>query len=112
LALFIERTWTGVHAAGAYLVDNTDLEIAVDANLARESNVWREFGFNSEAIAFEVAHFAWLAFQDLDAASGATSIAAAAVKNVDAGVFKGQDQFLPGGRFGFDETGGGFSLDF
>jgi hypothetical protein len=112
LALFIERTWTGVHAARAYLVDNADLEIAVDVNLARESNVWRELGFNSEAIAFEVSHFTGLAFEKLDAASGATSIAAAAVKDVDTGVFESQDQFLPGRRFGFDETSGGFSLDF
>jgi hypothetical protein len=112
LALFIERTWTGVHAARAYLVDNADLEIAVDANLARESSIRRKLGFNSEAIAFEVSHFAGLAFEQLDAASGATSIAAAAVKDVDTGVFEGQDQFLPGRRFGFDETSGGFSLDF
>ena len=112
LALFVERTWAGVHAACAYLIDNADLQIAVDANLTRESNVRRELGFNSEAIAFEISHFTRLAFQDLDTTSGATRIAAATVKNVDTGVFKGQDEFLPGRRFSFDETSGSFSLDF
>jgi hypothetical protein len=112
LALLIERALTGVHASCADLIDNADLQIAVDANLARESNVRRELGFSSQAIAFEVPHFTGLAFEDLDPASGATSITAAAVKNVDTGVFEGQDQFLPGRRFGFDDTSGGFSLDF
>ena len=108
----IYRTGAGVHAACADLIDNADLQIAVDANLARESNVRRELGFNSEPIAFEIAHFARLALKDLDAASSATRIATATVKNVDTSIFQRQDEFLPGRRFGFDETSGGFSLDF
>jgi hypothetical protein len=94
VALFVERTWTGVHVARAYLVDDADLEIAVDANLARESNVRRELGFHREAIAFEFSHFAGLTFEELDAASRATSVTAAAVKNVDTGVFEYEHQFL------------------
>jgi hypothetical protein len=100
--LLIDGTWTGVHAARAYLVDDPDLEIAVNADLARESNIRRELGFHRKAITFEVHHFARFAFEHLDAASSATSIAATAVKNVDTGIFEGQDQFLPGRRFGFD----------
>jgi hypothetical protein len=36
---------------------------------------------------FELAHFAGIAFEDFDAAGGAAGVAAAAVKDVDAGVF-------------------------
>jgi hypothetical protein len=56
-------------------------------NLARQASVGRELGFDREAIAFEVLHFTGFAFEDFDAARGAASVAAAAVKNVYSGVF-------------------------
>ena len=90
-------TWTGVHASRAYLVDDPDLEIAVNVNLARESHVRREFRLHREAIAFEVHPFARIAVKHLDAASGATRIPATAVKNVDTGIFEGQTSFPAGG---------------
>jgi hypothetical protein len=111
VALFVERPWAWVHSAYARLVDDSNFQVVGDANLTREANVRGKFGFDSEAIAFEFAHRAGIAFQDFDAAGRATSVAAAAVKNIDTGVFEGQDEFFAGRRLGFDKTSGGFSLD-
>ena len=56
-------------------------------NLTRQTNVGCELGFDGEAISFELAHFTRIAFENFDAASGAACVAAAAVKNVDTGIF-------------------------
>ena len=71
-------------------------------NLARQAHVRREFGFNREPITLEFTHFLRFAFKNLNPASGATSIAAAAVQNIDAGIFQRQHQFLPGRRVSFN----------
>src|SRR5690349_22120364 len=88
------------------------MQIVVNANLTRQPDVWFEFGLHREAIAFEFAHFARVAFEQLDAAGGAASVAAAAVKNIDAGVFDYQDEFLSLRCFSFDQTSRSFSLNF
>jgi hypothetical protein len=56
-------------------------------NLARQTSVRRELSFHSETVALEFLHFTGFALKDLNAARGATRVAAAAVKNVNSGVF-------------------------
>src|SRR5688572_11008076 len=85
--LFVQRPWSGVHATRAHLIDNADIEIVAYANLAREAHVRSEFRLDREAIAFEFAHRPGIAFKHFDAARRATRISAAAVKNIDTGVF-------------------------
>src|ERR671914_2358289 len=66
----IQWTWASIHAACAHLVDDADLEIVLDVNLAGQAHIWRQFGFDCKAIAFELAHLTGFAFENLDATSG------------------------------------------
>ena len=63
----------------------------MNANLARETDVIRKLCFHCQTIAFEFAHFAWIAGENFNAARGAASVASATMKNVDAGIFNRQD---------------------
>lgn len=111
LSELVHWTWSSIHAACAYLVDDAYIQIILNMDLAGQAHVRRQFGFNRESIALEFSHFAGFAVENLDAASGATGIAAAAVKNIDTSIFERQHELLPGRRVGFNETGRSFSLD-
>jgi hypothetical protein len=78
------------------------VQIVLNSNLARKTNVGREFSFDGETISFEFSHFTGLTFENFDAARRAARVSAAAVKNVDTGIFKDQNQFLSLGCFSFD----------
>jgi hypothetical protein len=80
-------------------------------NLAGQTNVRGEFCFDGETVSFEFAHFAGVAFEEFDATGRAASVAAAAVKNIDAGVFDNEDEFLSGRCFSFDQTISSFRFD-
>ena len=88
-----------------------DPEIVLNVDLARETSVWRELGFHRESIAFELTHFTRVALEKFNAASCATSVAAAAVQDVDAGVFNDKNEFLPGRCVDFNEASSSLSLD-
>ena len=111
VGLFVEWPWSRIHAAHARLVYDANFQIAIHMNLARQTNVGREFCFDSETVSFEVSHFTGFTLEHLDAAGGATSVAAATVKNVNSSVFDCEDEFLSGRRFSFNQTSSGFSLD-
>jgi hypothetical protein len=102
LCVLIQWTWTSVHAACTHLIDDADLQIVLNVNLARQTHVRREFGFNCKPVALEFAHFLRFAFKYLNPAGGATRISTAAVQDIDTRVFQRQHQFLPGRRVSFN----------
>lgn len=110
--VLIHWTWASVHAACTRLVNNADLQIIVNPDLAGQAHVRRKFGFDCETIPFELPHLTSLAFENLNPASGTTSVATTTVKNIDPCIFKRQNEFLPGRRLGFNQTSRSFSLDF
>jgi hypothetical protein len=81
-------------------------------DLARQANVGPKLRFHGEAVSFELTHFTGLTFENLNATSGAARVAAAAVQNVDACVFDGENEFLSIWCFSFHETIGSFRLNF
>jgi hypothetical protein len=87
------------------------VQIAADPNLARETHVRREFRLDRKTIAFELAHWPRIAFENFNPARRTTRVPTTAVKNIDTGVFKYEDQFLSIRCIGFDWTSGSFSLD-
>jgi len=111
VVLLIHRTWSGVHASCADLINNTNIQIAADSNLTRKPHVRREFRLNRKSIAFEFAHRPRIAFENLNPARSTTRIPTTAVKNINACVFEYEDQFLPLRRIGLDWTSGSFSVD-
>jgi hypothetical protein len=111
MGLFVDRPWTRINTAHAGLVYDTNFQVALDVNLARQASVGGELSFHSETVSFELCHFTGFTLDDLDAAGGAFSVAAATVKNVNSRIFNRQNEFLSGRRFSFDQTSSGFSLD-
>ena len=81
-------------------------------NLAGEPNVGCKLRLNCKTVTFEIAHLAGITFKELNAAGRAARVAAATVKNIDAGIFNSEDKFLSGRYFSFNETTGSFSLNF
>ena len=59
----VHWTWTGVHPACADLVYDANVEVGADMNLAREADVWSEFGFHRQAITFKVTHGPRITFE-------------------------------------------------
>src|SRR6185312_6417937 len=98
-ALFIKGTRAGVHSPDARLVDDIDLQVIVHANLAGKPHVRRELGFQRQTVTLKFSHLTRIAFEQFNPASGAASVAAAAMKNVDSGIFNYQYQLLSFERF-------------
>src|SRR5215470_17661281 len=94
VSLFIKRARSCIHAAHAGLIYYSHLQIFVEANLTREPHVISQFRFDRQPVSFQLTHSTRIALEDFDTASRATSIAAAAVQNVDPCVFNRQYQFL------------------
>ena len=95
--LLVKRTWAGIHPAHAGLINDMHLQIVLHSYLTGQTDVVGEFRFHRETIAFEFTHFAWISGENFHAASGAASIATAAVQDVDPGIFDCQDKFFPFG---------------
>jgi len=111
LDLLIQWSWTGIHTACADLVYDADIQIVADVNLARQARVRSQFLLYRKAIAFEFAHLARIAFENLNTAGSATRIAATAVKNIDSRVFDYEYEFLAFRCVDFDRTSSGYSMD-
>jgi hypothetical protein len=52
--------------------------------------VW-ELGLQGQSISLQLAHFARVSFENLDAAGRTASIPAATMKDVDSGIFNNQN---------------------
>jgi hypothetical protein len=110
--LLIKRARAGIHSSHADLIDDANLQVAINAVLTGEPHVVGKFGLHRQTIALKLAHWAKVSFENLDTAGGATGIAAAAVKNIDASVFENQHQFLSFWRVNClrSSRNGGFNL--
>ena len=106
--LFIEWSWSSIHASHAHLIDDPDVEIVFDEDLAREPNVFRQLGFHREPVALEFPHLARIAVEHLDATGGAAGVAATAMQNVYAGIFDCQDELFAFGCFKWLSSACGF----
>ena len=71
-------------------------------NLAGQASVWRQVRLDCEAVALELSHLSGLTFENFYATRSAARIAATAVKDVDARIFDGENEFLSGWCFCFD----------
>lgn len=109
--LFINWSWAGVHAAYTDLVDDTYLQVVLNVNLTRQTNIRRELSFNRETIALEFSHLTGIAFKHFNTTRRATRIAPAPVQYVNTCIFQRKYEFFPGRWFGFNESSCGFSLD-
>src|SRR5579883_1978181 len=76
-------------------VEDADLQVGRDADLAGEPGIRLEVGLAGQALLFGFAHRRGVAGEDLDAAGRAPRVAAATVEDVNPGIHDRQDQFLP-----------------
>jgi hypothetical protein len=93
------------------LIDHANFQITINTNLARQAHVVGQLGFHRQTVALELAHLTRVSLKNLNAASGATGITAAAVENINAGVLDDQDKFFSLGRLDGLSAGCSFSYD-
>jgi hypothetical protein len=109
--LFIKRARAGVHSSDADLIDHLHFQVVMNANLTRETNVIRKVSFHGQTIPFELAHLARVARENFDTAGGATSVATAAMENVDSSILDNEYQLLSLGSFNGLSAGCSYGFD-
>jgi hypothetical protein len=77
------------------LIDDSHLEVVLDAHLARETDVFCKPCLHCEAVALGFAYFARVARENFHAAGRAFGVAATAMQYIYASVFDGEDEFAP-----------------
>ena len=83
---FIQWTRARIQAAHTCLIDYPDLQIVLNSNLARKTNIGRELSFYSETVSFEFSHFTRVTLVYFDPARRAARVPAARVQHIDPGI--------------------------
>jgi hypothetical protein len=86
----ILRPRAGCHADLMGSIDDANLQVGLDSDLAGETRIGLEVRLASQSLLFGHAHRRGVSGDYLDAARGATCVAATAVQDIDPSVFDTQ----------------------